>query len=183
MGICRGVIEAQTMTYERFLKHIKNEDYIMIKLTDEYPFFVEKVFVIDGKTTVSNNYHIADGMFSHYINYEMPDNGISAEISGPIRFEISGKYNCPVYVMNTSRNTIEVRVCLRSFSSTCTWPVEAGEVVAIYPEYQARTSDEIYIEDKLAREYPEMFLTQEEINALLRGEVPPGMNKKLFPNK
>ena len=33
-------------------------------------------------------------------------------------------------------------LCLQSFSSTCTWPVEAGEVVAIYPEYQARVGEE-----------------------------------------
>ena len=37
----------------------------MIKLTDEYPFFVEKVFVNDGKTMIANNYHIVEGMFSH----------------------------------------------------------------------------------------------------------------------
>ena len=167
------------MTYEGFLKYIKDKDYIMIKLTDEYPFFIEKVFVKAGETNTASNYHIADGMTSHYINYEMPDNGISAEISGPIKFEISGKYDCPVYAMNTSKNTIEVRVYLRGFSSTCTWPLEAGEVVPIYPEDLAKVIDEIISEELLAQKHPEMFLTQSEISALLRGEVPPSSNDSL----
>ncbi|MCR5511099.1 MAG: hypothetical protein K6F54_09145 [Lachnospiraceae bacterium] len=172
------------MTYERFLEHIKDNDYILIKLTDTYPFFVEKVFVKVGETQTANNYHIADGMFSRYINLEMPDNGISAEISGPIRFEISGNYDCPVYVMNTSKSIIEIRVYVHhSFSSSCTWPIEAGWVVAIYPEYMARTSDEMFYEDMLAQKRPELFLTQDEINALLNGETPPEAVKKIFPDE
>ncbi|SCY69345.1 hypothetical protein SAMN02910292_02529 [Lachnospiraceae bacterium XBB2008] len=153
------------MTYERFLEHIKDDDYILIKLTDTYPFFVEKVFVKDGSARTENNYHIADGMFSQYINYEMPDNGISAEISGPIKFEICGNYDCPVYVMNTSESIIEIRVSiLYNFSSTCTWPIEAGEVAAIYPEHMARTSDEIYYEDMLYKKHGPIWKDKLDVN-------------------
>ncbi len=64
-----------------FYEKNKDKDYIIIKLTDEFPYFKEKVFFISGKEKIEKNYHIADGMFSTYINYEMPDNGIAAEIS------------------------------------------------------------------------------------------------------
>lgn len=154
------------MTYENFIKENETKDYILIKLTDKSPFFLEKVFTKDGEIKVEKNYHIADGMFSRYINFEMPDNGISAEISGTISFEITGKYDCPVYVMNTSENIITIRV----FGiSSCAWTIEAGTVVAIYPQQMAEEYDGILSE--LYRNSTENHLTQSEIINILGGEI------------
>lgn len=37
-------------SYDSFLRNMKDKDYILIKLKDEWPFFAEKVFVKDGKS-------------------------------------------------------------------------------------------------------------------------------------
>lgn len=153
-------------SYDSFLRNMKDKDYILIKLKDEWPFFAEKVFVKDGKTRTESNYHIADGMFSTYINYEMPNNSISAEISGPIAFEISGTYDCPVYVMNSGKELMYIRV---TRYVTSTWPLNPGEVAAIYPEGEAKAEEDMVWEMKLQKRYPEEILTQEEMNSLLMG--------------
>lgn len=154
------------LNHDVFLRHIAGSDYILIKLTDEWPYFVEKVFVKDGVSRTETNYHIADGMYSTYINYEMPDNGISAEISGPISFEVCGHYDCSVYVMNCGNEAKKIKV---STYNTSTWPLEPGEAAAIYPECKVQVEEDMFQEEELWKTHPEKFLTQEEITALLRG--------------
>lgn len=138
-------------------------DYILIKLNNECPFFQEKVFVKDGNSRVETNYHIANGYNSNYINYEMPDNGISAEVSGPIRFAINGKYDCPVYVMNAGKESLEYEVR----SGLYILPLAPGMIAAIYPEELAKAEEEAYVE-KLAEGKFAPGLTQKDIDDILR---------------
>ncbi len=139
------------------------KDYILIKLNNEWPFFQDKVFVKDGSSRTETNYHIANGNSSIYINYEMPDNGISAEISGPIRFEVSGKHDCPVYVMNAGNELLEYEIR----SSAYTLPLAPGMIAPIYPEKLAKAEEEAYIE-KLAEGKFAPGLTQKDIDDILR---------------
>lgn len=134
------------LQYDVFIKNPPRE-YILIKLNNECPFFREKVFVKDESSRTETNYHIANGNFSSYINYEMPDNGISAEISGTIKFEVSGRYDCPVYVMNAGDEVLEYKIS----SGICTMPLAPGAVAPIYPYEMARAEETGYIE-KLAKE-------------------------------
>lgn len=151
------------MKYDQFLSFIKDreKEYILIKMTDEPPFFLEKVFVKDGESRVDTGYHTANGMFSNYVNLEF---GVSIEVSGPMGFEISGAFECPIYAMNAGKNPMEFKV--RTFGLS-TWTVEPYDVVGIYPQTLARVCDDIYIELMLQKTHPEKFLTQEQIKALL----------------
>lgn len=153
-----------------FLKKIykQNADqynYILIKLTDTFPFFEEKVFVTDGVERREKNYHIADGMFSTYINYEMPRNQISAEISGPISFEITGDFECPVWVMNAGTKELTIRI---RFQTDALWTLGPGAYAPLYPRDDVKVADEFFEEDRLSKEDPSSFLTQEEIIKLLK---------------
>ena len=145
------------LQYDDFMKN-PPRDYILIKLNNECPFFREKVFVKDGESHTETNYHLANGYNSNYINYEMPDNGISAEISGPIRFAIIGKYDCPVYIMNAGNESLEYKIR----SGAYTMPLAPGMITAIYPEELAKAEEEAYIE-KLAEEDFRPGLTPERI--------------------
>lgn len=136
-------------------------DYFLIKLNNEWPFFQEKIFVKDGKSHTETNYHLANGSFSTYINYEMPDNGVAAEISGPIRFEVNGNYDCPVFIMNSSDEPMEYMV--RSYTCTLSLPPDA--VAYIYPAGKVKEDEEAYFE-KLAKEVKMADIVRATSNAL-----------------
>lgn len=128
-----------------FYEKNKDKDYIIIKLTDEFPYFKEKVFCKSGKEKIEKNYHIADGMFSTYINYEMPDNGIAAEISIYPIFEIAGSYDGPIYIMNAGDHEIE-------FGLDRWWNrhgiIESGEILPIWPWESAQETERRFEEIK-----------------------------------
>ena len=157
------------MKYNDFLKAMGTKDYILIRMTDSFPFFKEKVFVRNGRETIDRSYHIANGTFSTYINYEMPDNGISAEVSWNPRFEITGKYDCPVYVTNIGEYTFDIELDHRMDLKKPTGSLAPGEVLAIYPEYLARETSEFFWEEQSFGKTER--LTQDEINRLLNGGI------------
>ncbi len=129
------------LQYDDFLEN-PPRDYILIKLNNECPFFHEKIYVKDGTSRTETNYHLANGYNSNYINYEMPDNGISAEVSGPIRFEVNGKYDCPVYIVNAGKESLEYKIR----SGAYTMSLAPGMITAIYSEELAKAEEEAYIE-------------------------------------
>ena len=169
------------MTYEEFQNRTKDSDYILIKLTDHFPFFHEKVIKENGVERTETNYHIADGMFSTYVNFEMLNNGFSAEVSrGFVRFEIGGKHDWTVYVTNVGTENIEISVPEQSWmyhdeENPDNIPeyhhrgtVAPGEVYAIYPDEA--------VKETVSKFYQELmngylnFLSQREINRLLSGK-------------
>ena len=153
------------MTYKEFVDN-RFEDYILIKMTDSFPYYIEKEICKNGERHADNKYHIADGMFSTYINYEMPDNGISAELSLRPRFEITGKYDSPVYVMNAGGEGFEITVLGWDTSGM----LRPGEVLPIYPPELAEETRKAF-EDIRVKEFLEgKKLSQSEIIRLLGGD-------------
>ena len=157
------------MTFTEYNTKYGSIDHALIRMTDSFPFFKEKVFIKNGRSRTESNYHIADGLYSTYINYEMPGGGISAEISGHPRFEISCNYDYPVFITNVDDNPFEVHFCGKP-----EWgEILPNEVLAIYPESLAKETYKKLDEDTYKRfvEGPKKgFLSQEEINRLLGGE-------------
>ena len=171
------------MTYEEFQSRTEDRDYILIKMSDHFPFFQEKVFMQDGKKRVETNYHVADGMFSCYVNFEM--NGISVEVTGAVRFEISGSYDCPVYVTNIGTDSFEMRLPQQKWmfdeEGYCYGgELLPGEVLAIYPEEGMRETAAGFHEEQVRKwQHREGFMHQSEINALLGGEYREESVKKM----
>jgi|GEM_PF-6722992 len=153
------------MTYKEFVDN-RFDDYILIKMTNSFPFYIEKEICKNGERHVDKKYHIADGMCSRYINFEMPDNGISAEISVCPRFEITGRYDSPVYVMNAGEEGFDITVSGWITSGM----LRPGEVLPIYPSELAEETRKAF-EDIRVKEFLEgKRLSQSEINRLLGGD-------------
>ena len=146
------------MTYQEYLDKYENVDHLLIRMTDEFPYFCEKRIIRNGQEHIETNYHIADGMFSTYINYEV-DCGLSARIDKTITFE--GICDYPVFVTNVSDNKIELRI------DDSTGILEPGEVLAIRPdELKQETVNKFDVE--MIKCFEEgKGLRQSEINDLL----------------
>lgn len=153
------------MTYKEYKENFGTENHILIRMTDSFPFFKEKLVVENGEERIETTYHIANGMFSCYINYELPLGGLSAEISGTPRFEITARYPYPIFVTNVGNNAFEIRY------DEITGMIEPDEVLALYPEDLAGQTKAKFEED-LLRNYGARLrnrLDQSEINRLLKG--------------
>lgn len=157
------------MTFREYRTKYGSVDHALIRMLDTFPFFKEKVFMKNGLAHIENNYHIADGLFSTYINFEMPENGISAEISGAPRFELNCKYDYPVFITNVGDNPLEVHFCFKP-----EWgEISPDEVLAIYPEKLAAETYKKFEEEankRFATGSMKGFLSQDEISRLLGGE-------------
>ena len=114
------------MTYEEYTARYDNVDHVLIRMKSDFPYFQEKRIVENGIERIEINYHVTNGMFSNYINYELPC-GLAALISQTIRFEIS---NCPtpIFITNVDAENIELYV------ENVIGILHPGEVLAIYPK-------------------------------------------------
>lgn len=155
------------MTLTEYQKEYHEQDHILLKLTSAFPFFGEKIIIEDGKKRIEKNYHVADGMYSTYINYEMDKyGGLSAEISGIFTFEESLRCKMPVLIMNTGTEPLDIKLK----SSQLSGSIEPNEVLGIYPENLAKQTQDQF--DKQIMEkftYKNGFISQAEINRLLSG--------------
>ena len=159
------------MTYEEYRQRYGKQDHVLICLTDTPPYFKEKRIVKNGTEWVETNYHIHNGTFSTYINYEMPDEMemvASAEISGSPRFEICGREDTLIFITNVSDEQIEVELdpSLMGFEAR-PGKVFKGEVFAIYPKAPAEETRSIFEQRALKSENG--FISQAEIIRLLGG--------------
>ena len=111
------------MQYKEYVENYGTMDHVLIRMVNSFPYFKEKKIVENGVERIATNYHVADGMFSTYINYEM-DNGLCAEISKGIRFE-GGVCNYPVLVTNVDAEPMYIR----TESGFC--DLKPGEVLVI----------------------------------------------------
>ena len=94
------------MTHEEYRKKYGAEDHILIRISDSFPFFKEKLIIENGKERIETNYHIADGMFSRYTNYELPNGALSAETSWTPKFKavhLKEEKRCPVLITNAGK--------------------------------------------------------------------------------
>ncbi len=157
------------MTYEEYQAKYGKQDHVLICLTDTPPYFKEKRIVKNGRERVETNYHIHDGMFSTYINYEMPDEmgmAVSAEISWSPRFEICGREDTLIFITNVSDEPIEVDLDLAGFEGRH-GKVFKDEVFAIYPKVPAEETRSVF--DQRAQKSGNGFISQAEIVRLLGG--------------
>ncbi len=162
-----AIKEGVDMTYDEFYAKYSSEDHALLRLTDVFPFFDSKVIVDQGIKTEDKKYHIADGMFSTYINFEMPHGGLSAEISGTMRFEICLNTTYPVFITNVGKEPLEFRI------DDSIGEIKPKEVFAIYPEkLKAETCEEL---DEQLFERVKPKLTQDEIIRLLDGYLTTGL--------
>lgn len=154
--------------YTEFVKKYGDKDYDLIKMSDGYPYFKEKLFHRDGKISTDTKYHIADNYDSTYIYYDFPDDAIiAAEISTYPSFEARCNYDHPIFVMNAGEKTFEVEYFAIGQGDTVSGYIPKDAVVAIYPKSLA-----IETISRLAEEYPECVperISQSEINFLLSG--------------
>ena len=157
--------EGDSMTYKEFVDN-RFDDYILIKMMGSFPFYIEKEICKNGERHADNKYHIADGMTSTYINFEMPDNGISAEVSSYPRFEITGCYNSPVYVMNVGEEGFDITV----FGWDTIGMLSPGEVEPIYPPELAEETRKAFENIRLKEFLERKRMSQSEINSLLDGD-------------
>ena len=153
------------MTYKELVDN-KFNDYILIKMTDSFPFYTEKEICKNGKRHVDNKHHIVDGIISTYINFEMPDNGISAEVTSYPHFEITGHYESPVYVMNTGEKGFDITV----FGWNTSGMLSPGEVLPIYPPELAEETRKAFENIRLKELLEGKWMSQSEINSLLGGD-------------
>ena len=153
------------MTYKEFVDK-RFDNYILIKMMDSFPFYTEKEICKNGERHADNKYHIADGVTSTYINFEMPDNGISAEVSSYPRFEITGRYDSPVYVMNAGGEGFDITVLGWDTSGM----LSPGEVLPIYPPELAEETRKAFENIRLKEFLEGKWLSQSEINRLLGGD-------------
>ena len=145
------------MTNEEYHKKYDDVDHVLIRMTDSFPYFKEKVFHSNGRDIIDSSYHFADGVFSCYINFEMPDNGLSAEISGCPQFEITTDDPMPILITNIGTKPFDARVVFGSFAA-----ITPGAIFEIHP------MNEI---ESLAKKTPLKYLSQDEMNRLLNGDV------------
>ena len=155
------------MTYDNYKSKYSRKDHVLIRMTDSFPFFKEKYIVENGEEKIETNYHIANGVFSCYINYEMPKHPLAAEITGTITFELHDGYGCPVLITNVGNEPIEVNIGTGGSSGT----LHPGEVFGIYPRGAAMATQKIFEDERRKRfgSALENGLTQAEINKLLNG--------------
>lgn len=158
------------MTYREYRMKYGEIEHVLIRMTDSFPYFKEKVIMKNGIARVENNYHIADGLFSTYINFEMPDGGISAEISGCPRFETPRDYLYPVFITNVGDKSFDIHL-----NGENGWgSISPDEVLAICPSEYSKETFKKFDEESIQRysrsEGNIGFISQEEINRLLSGK-------------
>jgi len=114
------------MTYDEYTAQYDQIDHLLIRMKADYPYFQEKRIIENGIERIEKNYHVTNGMFANYINYEVPY-GLAALISQTIRFEIS---NCPtpIFITNVDAENIELYV------ENVIGILHPGEVLPIYPK-------------------------------------------------
>ncbi len=147
------------MKYEEYSEKYENTDHILIRMTDYSPYFKEKMVVKNGIRRIDDDHCISYGLFSTYIGFEMPDDGIYAEISGHPRFEITWKYEYPVFITNVGEHSFEVSFCGKDVRGE----IRPGEVLAICPDKLAEETFRQFERDF----YKRKGISQDEINRLL----------------
>ncbi len=152
-----------------FYEKNKDKDYIIIKLTDEFPYFKEKVFYKSGKERIDKSYHLANGLYSTYINYEIPNIGIAAEITRYPVFEIAGSYDCPIYIMNAGDHEIEYGLVGWEWDKYGI--IESGEILQIWPWESAQETERRAEACMKGIVRSGIGVTQAEINRLLDGNI------------
>lgn len=130
------------MRYQEFKQEYFQKDYILIKMSGHYPFFVEKIIQNDGKKMTDRRFHIDKEADSCYINFEMPDDGISAEITMCSIFNVTKHYDCPVFVLNVGNDPFYAG----SLNIEYGGKIEPGEVLGIYHDSIVRETDCIFEE-------------------------------------
>ena len=155
------------MTYNEYLEKYSKSDHILIKMTDSFPFFKEKYIIENGVERIDTKYHIADGMFSSYINFELPGCPLAAEITGYPRFELNDGYSCPILITNVGDKPIEVGIGY--FGNTGI--LNLNEVLGIFPKELADETMKKFEEDNYNKYiHRDRFISQSEINRLLGGD-------------
>ena len=155
------------MTYEEYLKTYGKKDHILIRMTDSFPFFKEKYIVENGEERIETNYHIADGMFSCYINFELSKCSLAAEITGIPRFEINSGYRCPILITNVGEKSIEVNIGHLGDTGI----LNPNEVLGIFPKELAEETLKKFEEENYNRYITgKGIISQDEINRLLGSE-------------
>ncbi|MCR5094855.1 MAG: hypothetical protein K6B72_12885, partial [Lachnospiraceae bacterium] len=155
------------------------KDHILIRMTDSFPFFKEKYILENGVERIETNYHIADGMFSRYTNYELPNGACSAETSGTPMFEtvyLEPENRCPVLITNVGTESFEISLSRVQMPDgyqpvAATGMIHPDEVFGIYPPHEAMDTLKQF-EEAVMKEFTakrENRITQDEINRLLGG--------------
>ncbi len=54
------------MTYREYRMKYGEIEHVLIRMTDSFPYFKEKVIMKNGIARVENNYHIVDMHFGHF---------------------------------------------------------------------------------------------------------------------
>lgn len=135
-----------TAEYERLFA---GKDHILIRMTDSFPYFKEKYIVENGFGRTETNYHIADGMTSCYINFELHPVPLVAEVSRTPKFELQNGYSCPILITNVSDRPVYVSI--GDLTPKGAKPpiiergwMQPGEVFGIYPYDIAKETLEIF---------------------------------------
>ncbi len=167
------------MTHAEYEKRYGKMDHILIRMTDTFPFFKEKYIMENGAERIETNYHIADGMFSRYTNFELPNGSCSAETSGTPIFEsvcLKPENRCPVLVTNVGTEPFEISLSHVELPDgyqpvTATGMIHPDEVLGIYPPHGAMDTLKQF-EEAAMKEFAGNrgdHITQGEINSLLGG--------------
>ena len=154
------------MTLQKYEETYSNKDHILIRLMDSFPYFDAKKIVENGVERIEKNYHIADGLFSCYINYELHPVPLAAEISNGAYFELCKGYSCPILITNVGENPVHVGFEKLGDNGD----LYPKEVLAIYPEEAAEETHGLFRVRQFKEHINKHFISQEEMDSLLRGD-------------
>ena len=165
------------MTYEEYWEKNKDKDHILIRMTDSFPFFKEKFIIENGKDRIDTNYHIADGLFSRYTNFELPNGALAAETSYTPIFEsmyVEPERQCPIFITNIGEEAFEVSLrgieLPREYEAgTATGLIHPNEVLAIFPKEAALATVQQFEKESVIKYEGVTWLSQKEIERILRG--------------
>ena len=152
------------MDKTEYENHVKNKNHILIRLKEEYPFFIDKIIIKDGVKTITNNFHEASGSFCEYINLELNEAPVSIEYQRHVRFiETHGSDDYILCIENTEDHDLEMRLPEMEF--TCV--MLPHEIIDISTKEKRETASRTLEDRWLTRTARTM--DQNEINQLLNG--------------
>ncbi len=154
------------MTFEEYKTKYGQLDHVLIKMTDHFPYFSEKVIVEDGKDKIDNSYHVAVGTYCTYVNYEIHTGGsLSAEVEKLFTFENYLSGDKSVFITNIGDEPFEIRLSHGQTGGM----LRPGVVLGIYPKVLENNTQQQFDEEYFNSDHK--MLSQSEINWLLTGHT------------
>lgn len=152
------------MTFEEYKTKYGQQDHVLIKMTDHFPYFSEKVIVEDGKERIDSSYHVAVGTFCTYVNYEIHTGGsLVAEVEKLFTFVNHLSGNKSVFIINIGDEPFEIRLSNGQIGGM----LHPGEVLGIYPKALENNTQQQFDDEYFNGDHK--MLSQSEINRLLSG--------------